>query len=79
MQKALEKYIAWGAKARKGGYFKASHKLASDHGRVMRQKERLVNVDGRGREHVLDIDTFVNRDGVALRHAIGEQHAPDGF
>ena len=36
MQKALEKYIAWGQKASTGGYLKGSHRLAEDLGKVMR-------------------------------------------
>ena len=38
MQKAIEKYIAWGNKARENGFYKASHKLVNDAGRVMRGK-----------------------------------------
>jgi hypothetical protein len=36
MQKALEKYIGWGDKARKGGYLQGSHRLAEDVGKVIR-------------------------------------------
>jgi hypothetical protein len=36
MQRALEKYIAWGQKASTGGYLRGSHRLAEDVGRVMR-------------------------------------------
>lgn len=38
MQKAIEKYIAWGNKARQGGWFAGSHKLADDAGKVLRGK-----------------------------------------
>ena len=36
MQQALEKYIAWGEKARKAGFLKGSQRLAEDVGKVMR-------------------------------------------
>jgi hypothetical protein len=36
MQRALEKYIAWGQKASNGGYLRGSHRLAEDVGKVMR-------------------------------------------
>jgi hypothetical protein len=36
MQKALEKYIAWGQKAANGGYLKGTQRLAEDAGKVMR-------------------------------------------
>jgi len=36
IQKAIEKYMAWGAKLRQQGIFLASHKLADDAGRVLR-------------------------------------------
>ena len=36
IQKAIEKYFAWGDKLRKAGIFIASHKLADEPGRVMR-------------------------------------------
>jgi len=36
MQKALEKYIAWGQKATAGGYLRGSHRLAEDLGKVVR-------------------------------------------
>ena len=36
MQKALEKYIAWGQKATNGGYLRGTHRLAEDAGKVVR-------------------------------------------
>jgi hypothetical protein len=36
MQKALEKYIAWGEKATNGGYLRGTHRLAEDVGKVVR-------------------------------------------
>jgi len=39
MQKALEKYIAWGQKATSGGYLRGSHRLAEDVGKVMRGRK----------------------------------------
>ena len=36
MQKALEKYIAWGEKATKGGYLRGTHRLAEEVGKVIR-------------------------------------------
>jgi hypothetical protein len=36
MQKALEKYIAWGQKATNGGYLRGSHRLSEDLGKVIR-------------------------------------------
>ena len=36
MQKALEKYMAWGQKATQAGFLKGSHRLADDLGKVMR-------------------------------------------
>jgi hypothetical protein len=36
MQKAIEKYIAWGQRARQGGFYKGSEKLVDDAGKVLR-------------------------------------------
>ncbi len=36
MQKAIEKYVAWGQKLRQHGIFVASHKLTAHPGRVLR-------------------------------------------
>jgi hypothetical protein len=36
MQAWIQKYMAWGDKARKEGFYKASQKLTGDAGRVMR-------------------------------------------
>ena len=49
----------------------------ADDRRVMRQPERLVHVDRRRGEHVLDVDAFVNRDRPLGRHAVGDEHLPD--
>ena len=46
MQKAIQKYVAWASKAREGGYFKSSEKLADDKGKVLRGgpgKTRVVD------------------------------------
>jgi hypothetical protein len=44
MQKALEKYMAWGGKLHTQGIARASHKLADDVGKVMRGKSQPVRV-----------------------------------
>ena len=49
----------------------------ADDRRLMRKKERLVDVDGRRGEHVLDVDAFVHRDDVRFGNAIGHEHRPD--
>jgi hypothetical protein len=36
MQKAIEKYVAWGARLQNEGVLKASHKLMDDAGKVIR-------------------------------------------
>ena len=36
MQKAIEKYIAWGQKATNAGFLRGSHRLAEDTGKVIR-------------------------------------------
>ena len=36
MQKAIEKYVAWGQKATAGGYLRGFHRLAEDGGKVIR-------------------------------------------
>ena len=43
----------------------------ADDRRVVRQPERLVHVDGRRREHVLDVDALVDGDRPLGRHAVG--------
>jgi hypothetical protein len=44
MQKALEKYMAWGNKLRTSGILLASDKLTDEPGRVMRGKNGQVRV-----------------------------------
>ena len=44
-QKWFAKYMAWGAKAREGGYFVASNKLVDDYGKVIRGS-KAVTTDG---------------------------------
>ena len=51
----------------------------ADDRRVMRQPERLVHVDRRRREDVLDVDAFVHRDRPLRGHAVGDQHLADRF
>jgi len=51
----------------------------ADDGRAVRKKERLVDVDERGGEDVLDVDAFVHRDRALLRHAVGDEHLADRF
>jgi hypothetical protein len=46
MQKALEKYIAWGSSLRQQGVILASHKLADDAGKVMRGHGQTRVTDG---------------------------------
>jgi hypothetical protein len=46
MQKAIEKFMAWGNKLRSSGVFLASHKLADDAGKVMRGKGQVRVTDG---------------------------------
>ena len=51
----------------------------ADDRRLMGQPEGLVHVDRRRREHVLDVDAFVNRDRPLAGNAVGDQHLPDRF
>ena len=44
MQKAIEKYVAWGQKLRDLGIFGGSHKLADDLGRVLRKRDGKARV-----------------------------------
>ena len=46
---------------------------------AVRQPERLVHVDRRRGDHVLDVDAFVDGDRAVRRHAVGDQHLPDRF
>ena len=46
-------------------------------GALMRQPERLVDVDRRRRQHVLDVDAFVHGDRAIGGHAVGDEHLPD--
>ena len=45
----------------------------------MRQKERLVNVDGRRGKDVFDVDALVDGDGPLRRDAVRHQHLSDGL
>ena len=49
----------------------------ADDRRMMRKKERLVNVDGRSGEHMLDVDAFVHRDDMRFGNTIGDEHRAD--
>lgn len=44
MQKALEKYMAWGSTARSSGILVGSDKLTNDTGRVLRSRDGQVRV-----------------------------------
>ena len=44
MQKAIEKYLAWGSKARADGFYKGSQKLVDDAGKVLRGKPGKTRV-----------------------------------
>jgi len=46
MQKAIEKYMAWGSKLESSGVLVASHKLADEPGKVMRGKGQARVTDG---------------------------------
>jgi len=46
MQKALEKYMAWGTKLRNQGVLLGSHKLAEDVGKVLRGRTQPRVTDG---------------------------------
>ncbi|HZQ93083.1 MAG TPA: YciI family protein [Terriglobales bacterium] len=46
MQKAIEKYVAWGMKASQSGFLKGSHKLTNDVGKVLRGKTNARVTDG---------------------------------
>ncbi len=46
MQKAVEKFMAWGNKLRSSGVYLASHKLADDAGKVMRGRGQVRTTDG---------------------------------
>jgi hypothetical protein len=47
MQKAIQKYIAWGERLHNQGVFEASHKLAADVGKVIRgHGKQLRVIDG---------------------------------
>ena len=50
----------------------------ADDRRMMRQPERFVNVDRRRGVDVIDVDAFVHRDRSVGRHAVADQHLPDG-
>jgi hypothetical protein len=44
MQKAIEKYVAWGRRLRMDGVLVASHKLADDAGKVIRGYSKDLRV-----------------------------------
>jgi hypothetical protein len=44
MQRAIEKYVAWGAKLRQAGVLVSSDKLTDDPGRVVRGRNGQVRV-----------------------------------
>ena len=46
MQKAIEKFMAWGGKLRNQGVIVASAKLADDAGRVLRGRDQVRVTDG---------------------------------
>lgn len=46
IQKAIEKFMAWGEKLRGSGAYLASHKLADDAGKVLRGKGQARVIDG---------------------------------
>ena len=50
----------------------------ADDRRLMRKPERLVHVHRRRRDDVLDVDPFVDGDGLCGRHAVGHEHLADG-
>ena len=50
----------------------------ADDRRLMRQPERLVDVDRRRRDDVVDVDAFVDRDGAFGRYAVAPP-ASDGW
>ena len=50
-----------------------------DDRRVMRQEERLVHVDGRRGENMLEVDPFVNGDHAVRRYAVMKEHLADGL
>ena len=39
MQKVVAKYLAWGQKARAGGFFRSGHRLAEHNGKVVRSNK----------------------------------------
>ena len=39
MKQVVEKYIAWGHKARAGGFFRSGHRLAEHDGKVIRHSK----------------------------------------
>ena len=46
MQRAIEKYMSWGAKLRSSRVYLGSHKLADDAGKVMRGRGQVRVTDG---------------------------------
>jgi hypothetical protein len=50
MQKVVEQYLAWGQKAREGGFFRYGHRLAEHAGKVVRGEKVSDGPYGAGRE-----------------------------
>jgi hypothetical protein len=46
IQKAIQKFMAWGGKLRTSGIHLASHKLADDAGKVIRGRSQVRVTDG---------------------------------
>src|SRR6476646_9011705 len=51
----------------------------ADNWGMMRKKECLVNIHGRRRENMLDVDSLVHRDDFRLGHSIRHEHRADGI
>jgi len=51
----------------------------ADDRRAVGQPEGLVDVDGRGRQHMVDVNALVHRHRTVGWHAVADEHPPDGF
>jgi len=51
----------------------------ADHRRLMRQPERFVHVDRQRGHHMIHVDALVDRHRLVTRHAVADEHLPDGF
>ncbi len=51
----------------------------ADDRRAVGQPECLVDVDGRRRQHMVDVDALVHRHRAVGWHAVADEHPPDGF